>query len=222
MPQLPDIFIPHLQNPPDTLQFAKDRKYEESWIIYRNESRPTNEEIGSYIHRDDYDLIIVEYIWNLKDDDNRFVLTVFYDEKCRLKDSAQFVSYNLDIFYQYTDFRNFINEFNDKIIGHDFLFQHSIEGVTIGIFNHWFSFGPLDLWGKGQPYEQNTIENLINSRTEIKESSLNYQGLFFRFNFDGNQPGPYYGIKTPCCTKIDNKWVVDFDKVHYWMSNLIV
>ena len=83
------------------------------------------------------------------------------------------------------------------------------------------SVGPLDLWEKGRPYDQSTIEDLLNSQTEIKESPLNYQGLFFRFNIEGNQPGPYYGIKTPCCTQVDNRWVVDFDKVHFWMSGLI-
>jgi hypothetical protein len=222
MPQILDILAPHLRNPPDTLQFAKDRKYEESWIISRNQSRPTNEEIASYVNCDEYVFLIVEYIWNSKDDDKRFVLTVFLDEKCKLKDPVQFVSCNLDMFSQYTDFEIFVKEFNDKIIGHDYLFQHSIEAVSIGIFNHWLSVGPLDLWEKDQPKEKNIIEKLINSRTEIKESLFNYQGLFFRFNFDENQVGPYYGIKSPCCTKNNNKWVVDINKVHYWMSRLIV
>lgn len=222
MPQLLDILAPHLQNSPDSLQFAKDRKYEESWIISLSESRPTNKEIASYINRDDYDLIIVEYIWNSKDADKRFVLTVFLDDKCKLKDPVRFVSYNLDLFYQYPDFIKFIKAFNYKVIGYDYLFQHSIEAVNIGIFNHWLSVGPLDLWEKGQPYEKSTIEAIINSRSEIKESFLSYQGLFFRFNIDGNHPGPHYGIKTPCCTQFDNKWIVDFNKVHYWMSNLIV
>ncbi len=80
MPQLLDILAPHLRNLPDTLQFAKDRKYEESWIISHNESPPSNKRIASYLDQNNYNLIIVEYIWNSKDDDKRFVLTVFLDD----------------------------------------------------------------------------------------------------------------------------------------------
>jgi hypothetical protein len=219
--QLLDVLSPHLQNPPDTLQFAKDRKYEESWIISHGESRPANKEIASYLNHEKYNLIIVEYIWNSKDDDKRFVLTIYFDDKCRLKDPERFIFYSLNLFYQYPGYRKFLGELNDKVIGQDSLFQHPIEAVNIGIFNHWMSVGPLDLWGKGHPYQQRIIEDLINSRPEIKESALNYQGLLFRFNLTGNLPGPYYGIKTPCCTQIDSKWVIDFDKVHFWMSRLI-
>jgi len=221
MSQLLHVLAPHLKNPPDTLQFAKDRKYEEAWIISHRESPPTNKEIGSYLNRDTFNFIIVEYIWNSKDDDRRFVLTIFLDDKCKLKDPEKFISYNLDLFYQYPGLRKFMRALNDKIIGHDYLFQHPIEAVNIGIFNHWLSVGPLDLWKKGQPYEQSTTEDLINTRIEIKESSLNYQGLLFSFNTDGEHTGPYYCIKTPCCTQVNLKWIVDFDKIHYWMSSLI-
>ena len=66
MPQLLDILAPHLQDPPDTLQFAKDRKYEESWIISHRELRPTNKEIASYLTFDNFNFLIVEYIWEFK------------------------------------------------------------------------------------------------------------------------------------------------------------
>jgi hypothetical protein len=61
---------------PDVVQFSKDRKYEEAWIIKSSSARPLADEWKRYIDRD-IDMLIVEYVWNSEDDDKRFVLTLF-------------------------------------------------------------------------------------------------------------------------------------------------
>lgn len=206
---------------PDTLQFAKDRKYEEAWIIGLNKSKPSEEEINTYIKKDKFETIIVEYIWNSEDDNNRFVLTLFLDRKCKLQDPKVFVDINLELFYHYSDFSSFITAINDKIIGLDYLLLNTVDSVNVSIFNYWLSVGPVDLWQKGDVYNLEQVKAKIQSRPEIEKTTLNYQGLLFRFNVQGTHNGPYYGIKTPCCNKIDNEWVIDHDKVDYWMKVML-
>ena len=70
-----------------------------------------------------------------------------------------------------------------KVIGRDYLFQHPIEAVNIGIFNHWMSVGPLGLWEKGISYEKGTIEDLINSQPKIKGIPAQLSGFAVRFQY---------------------------------------
>jgi len=206
---------------PDILQFAKDRKYEESWIIPLSNKRPSERDINSYLQRDVFQTIIVEYVWNSQDDNNRFVLTLFLDKKCRLQDPKEFITISLNLFYQYRDFASFIQKINDTIIGGEYLLNHPVEAVNLSVFNHWLSIGPVELWRKGSSYNFNEIKTKIHSRPEIETTLLNYQGLLFRFNENGTLNGPYYGIKTPCCNKVGNEWIIDYDKVDKWMKIML-
>src|SRR3989339_246681 len=171
MNQLKKVLGEIIVSKPDILQFAKDRKFEESWIIPLSKPRPSGKDISAYLQKDTFQTIIVEYVWNSSDDDNRFVLTLFLDQQCKLKDSKEFVDISLDLFYDYEDFESFIQIIDDKIIGKEYL--------------------------------------------------LNYQGLFFRFNVDGKSNGPYYGIKTPCCNKVGEKWTIDYKKIDYWTKLML-
>jgi len=131
---------------PDTIQFAKDRKYEESLIIPRSSVKPTDEDIDDYIQKEQFELLIVEYIWNSTDDDSRFVLTVFFDKKCKLPDNKKFISICFDLFYSDTNFSEIIDSIDNKIIGKPYLFLYPVESVNISVFNHWLSVGPVELW----------------------------------------------------------------------------
>jgi len=62
----------------------------------------------------------------------------------------------------------------------------------------------------------------IKARPDIYKTKLNYQGLQFRFNLNKNQPGPYYGFKTPCCNKSDDVWIINFDTIDYWINQLLI
>lgn len=206
---------------PDVLQFAKDRKYEESWIIPLDGMRPTAHEVDAYLKKDSFDLLIAEFIWNSTDDDKRFVLTLFFDDKCYLKSKTEFTDITLDLFYGYKDLGTFLETINQNIIGNDYLLKNPIDSVNMSVFNHWLSVGPVELWKKGDRYDAEGIKNKIAARPEIERTQLNYQGLLFRFNIDGKQDGPVYGIKTPCCNKVGNEWVVDYDKIDYWMRLML-
>lgn len=221
MSDLKNILEKIIHTKPDVLQFAKDRKYEEAWIINLSEPKPFEEQIKNYLDKNKFETIIVEYVWNSKDDDSRFVLTLFLDEKCKLKDQKKFIDINLKLFYDYSDFYSFIKTLDDKIIGSEYLLVNSVDSVNLSVFNHWLSIGPVELWEKGNLYNLEEIKSKIESRPEIKKTSLNYQGLLFRFNVDGKLNGPYYGIKTPCCTRVKNEWIIDYKKINYWIKLML-
>ena len=60
---------------PKILQFAKDGKFEESWIIKKDQFLLTDQEIDAYLNKEPYKQLIVEYIWNNDQDDKRYVFT---------------------------------------------------------------------------------------------------------------------------------------------------
>lgn len=215
------ILSTSIKTAPDRIQFAKDRKFEESWIIPRAADRPTQSAIDAYIHKEPFKAIIVEYIWNADDDGSRFVLTVFLDEKCELKDPKEFIRIALDAYYAYVDFSTLLHMLDFNVIGREYLGFPPVESVHISIFNHWMSVGPEELWKTGDVYNRDTVMKKIQSRPEIETSALNYQGLFFRCNVSGTYPGPYYGIKTPCCVKTGSVWKVEYQKIDLWMCRML-
>ncbi|MFZ2026329.1 MAG: hypothetical protein WAV30_03530 [Microgenomates group bacterium] len=206
---------------PDVLQFAKDRKFEEAWVISLDHKRPTEDDIQQYINKEPFTVMIVEFVWNSKDDDSRFVLTLFLDKKCKLQDPAIFINMMLNQFYAYGGFTALVDILNSEIVGHSYILEEKAEGVNLSVFNHWLSVGPIDLWKQGEKYDALLVSQKIASRPDIEQTKLNYQGLFFRFNISGDSNGPYYGIKTPCCKKIGDTWHIDYAKVDYWMRLLL-
>ena len=207
---------------PDVLQFAKDKKYEEAWIIKSSETRPSAGECKKYLDKETFGVLIVEYVWNSDNDDKRFVLTMFQDKACKLQNADEFVKVCLDFFYGQIDFSNLINGLDQNVIGREYLFKYPVESASMGVFNHWFSVGPVDLWKAEDRYNEDEIKEKLESRLDVVKTKLNYQGLFFRFNASGKYNGPYYGLKTPCCKKDGDFWIVDFSKTFYWMKFMLV
>ena len=210
-----------IKSPAEVIQFAKDGKYEESWIIALGEEPPSKEDISKYVNKESYGKLIVEYIWNLEDDASRFVLTVIQDKNCIVQSGTDFIEICLDVFYLKEDFLPFIGEINNRIIGQNFLFQSPVEIVRMGIFNHWFSTNPIDLWKAGEELKRESIFAKIKERPEIKRTNLNYQGLAFIYNFNGSLAGPYHILKTPCCKKTGEDWTVDSTLSYFYMEQLI-
>jgi hypothetical protein len=211
----------HIRTAPDILQFAKDRNYEKAWIIKSPEARPSTAAIEKYLAREKFEVLIVEYVWNSDDDDNRFVLTLFQDERVRVRDRARFVQTSVDLFYEKLPFATLMNALDAKIIGKTYLLQEPVDAVSLGIFNYWFSTGPINIWEAGEEFNEATVRERITARPDIERTRRNFQGLLFKFNVHGDHDGPYYGFKSPCCKKDGDLWVVDFTKTSYWMQFMV-
>ena len=210
-----------ITTPPDVVQFAKDRKYEEAWIIKRSAARPSTEECKKYLDKEKFEVLIVEYVWNFEDDDKRFVLTLFQDKRVKIRDPEEFVKTSLDLFYKKLDFIALIHTLDAEVVGKEYLLQNPADSVTMGIFNYWFSTRPIDLWKAGDKYSEEAIREKITARPDIEKTRLNFQGLLFRFNVNGKYDGPFYGFKTPCCRKAGDFWIVDFPKTFRWMKFML-
>lgn len=207
-----------ITTPPDVIQFAKDRKYEQAWILNQSSRKPSLREQRSYVDREKFDVLIVEYVWNSKDDSKRFVLTFFQDKTTKMRDPKEFVSFCLNLFYAKPRFMTLVHRMDTGIVGKPYLFRQPADDASIGVFNYWFSVGPVPLWKRGERLNREDIRKRLRSRPEVEKSELNYQALLFRFNTDGRYDGPYYGFKTPCCNKRGNVWAVDYPTVDRWMN----
>lgn len=215
--------IRSIKNPPELIQFAKDGKYEEAWIIRLDESRPSESVIKEYLDKDIYEKLIVEFIWNNELDEERYVLTVVQNEGCEEKDGYGFIVKCFDIFYEKLEFSELVTRIDQEIIGGEFLLKNPVQKVRLGVFNNWFSLGPIDIWSVGEDLDLDleVISQKIKERPEIERSKLNYQGLAFIYNYDGSLPGPYHVLKTPCCHKVNDEWVVDIELVEKYLREMI-
>ncbi|MEA2056197.1 MAG: hypothetical protein U9O78_00550 [Patescibacteria group bacterium] len=207
--------------PAGVIQFAKDGKYEEAWILSLKDDKPTMQEIKQYIELDDYEKLIVEYIWNQDVDEKRYVLTVIQDEGCQEQNRAQFITKCLNIFYEQVSFTKVLTRIDQEIIGHEFLLKQPVQRVRLGVFNHWFSVGPIEMWDSGDEFDEKSVTTKIKARPEVERSKLNYQGLAFIYNFDGSLPGPYHVLKTPTCHQDGDEWVVDIPLIYKNMRQLL-
>ncbi len=79
-----------ITTPPDIVQFTKDKKYEEAWIIKSAAARPSIDDCRKYLDKEKFEVLIVEYVWNSDDDEKRFVLTLFQDKRVKMRDPAEF------------------------------------------------------------------------------------------------------------------------------------
>jgi hypothetical protein len=215
---LRDALAKVITSSPDVVQFAKDRKYEEAWIIERSAARPSIEECRKYLGREPFKVLIVEYVWNSAVDAKRFVLSLFQDERVAMRDPGEFVKTCLDLFYSRFDFSTFMTALDTKVIGRPYLLRYPAESASIGIFNHWFSVGPVDLWKAGEQISERGTRERITARPEVEKTNLNYQALLFKFNESGKYDGPYYGFKTPCCKRTEGLWLVDVPTTIRWMK----
>ena len=214
------ILAKNISSIPDTIQFGKDRKWEEAWIVKRNEQKVIKNQIADYLSSQ-FTLLTVEFIWNSDHLDELFVLSIFLNHECKITNHQDFIQICLELFYEYKDFDGLIENYESEIIGFTNLFENPVEAVTLGIFNHWLSVGPVDLWNNGEELNIEDVSKRIKDRPEVERSKLNFQGLLFMFNFSHDYKGPAHGIKTPCCVKKGDEWVIDLRKIEYWMRSLI-
>ena len=215
-----DILSQHITSYPDTIQFAKDSKYEEAWVIKRKGSHPSTEEINAYVS-DSYKTLIVEYMWNSEESDKVFILTIFNDADNDLVKGKEFIEKTLELFDSYKNFSTFITMYDQHIIGKQYLLRQPIDEINIGVFNHWLSVCPESLYLPKEIYSKDLIADKLLTRPDILSTNLNFQSLLFRINTSGDYNGPYYGFKTPISIKEGDTWDVDTKQIIFWIETFL-
>lgn len=209
-----------IQGAPDKIQFAKDGKYENAWVTRINDGRPTDEEIQGYLEREDFEDLIVEYLWRSHDGENANVVTLFHNDNLLVENRFDFMNLAFDAFYEYRNFGDYVNFIDKRVIGFDFLFKVPVDIVRAGVLNHWFSVGPVDLWRRGEAVpDAETIKQKIAANPNLTPSQLNFQSLAFIFNFDKKLRGPYHVIKAPISRKTEKGWEIDMEKTAEQIKN---
>ena len=212
----------NISNSAGIIQFAKDGKYEEAMILSLNDERPSVEFIENYCSDPNYKQLIVEFVWNPDTDSERYVFTLVQDKNCAEQDRSIFVQTSLNIFYSKFNFKQLIQALDKMVVGAPLLLKSEIQRVRLGIFNHWFSTGPIEMWQKGEIFNENIVREKVSNRPDILQTKLNFQGLAFIFNFDGSESVPYHVLKTPTCFQDGDLWKVDVDLVLRTMKLLLI
>lgn len=189
---------------PVKFQVAKDNKYEEVWVIDLVNVLPSREEIQEYLQREPYRDIAIEIIW--EQSEGSYVLTVFHNSNIKLQSEEDFIYSTLMILKDKPGFVGIIDKINSEVIGSDYLFSQELDLLRVGIFNHWFSTGPVDIWHKGEPREM-TLEQLkakFKGYENLLSTSLNFQALYLAYSYgpDAEAPAVKHGFKVPSTRKI--------------------
>jgi hypothetical protein len=208
-----------IQGIPDKIQFAKDGKYEVAWVIDINDARPTEDQLQGYLAREEFNELVVEYIWRSNDGENANVVTIGHNNNLLAKNPIDFMNLSLDAFYGYRNFNDFVIFVDKRIIGFDFLFKTPVDAIRIGVLNHWFSVGPVDLWRRGEVVPTlDTVRTKISTNPKLSPTILNYQALAFIFNLDRKLRGPYHVIKAPAAQKTAAGWEIDYEKTYGYIN----
>ncbi len=212
-----EIDIPGI---PDKIQFAIDGKYENAWVIDINDPRPTEDQLQDYLIKEEFSELVVEYIWRSADGENANVVTIGKNDNLLAKNSIDFMKLTLDVFYDYGNFDDFVNYIDRKVIGFDFLFKAPLDAIRVGVLNHWFSVGPVDLWRRGEAFPTlDAMKTKVATNPRLSPTSLNYQTVAFIFNLDRKLRGPYHVIKTSAAKKTNSGWEVDYERSYTQMNN---
>lgn len=211
-----------IQGIPDKIQFALDGKYENAWTIDINDPRPTEEQLQDYLIKEEFSELVVEYIWRSSDGENANVVTIGKNDNLLAKNSIDFMKLSLNVFYDYGNFDDFVNYIDRKIIGFDFLFKTPLDAIRVGVLNHWFSVGPVDLWRRGEVLPTlESIQTKVATNPRLTPTSLNYQTIAFIFNLDRKLRGAYHVIKAPAAKKTEAGWEIDCEKSYNLISNWV-
>lgn len=198
-----------IKNPPSLIQFAKNDVWEQTWNIDPSVHVPTPNEIRTYLAESAFDKFALEIVF--PDLEGIFVLGLVFNNSLKANTPQVFAEEIIKATTQYTDFASFVSELNNSIVGFDYILKNPPDLIRIGIFNHWFSTGPIDLWKKemGTDFSIDKIGTALATRPEIASTTLNFQGMSFITNPANQPPGLRHWIKSPCSVKNGDNWDVD-------------
>lgn len=210
--------IPCISQEPFLIQVAKDQQWEETWNIPLSTEFSKRKAIVQYLKVKPFTSIAVEILFQGKE--GVFIWGLLYNNKLKIKTPAEFLEIVIKAVGKYHNFTSLVNYLDQMVVGEKYFFTKQPELIRIGIVNHWFSVGPLDLWKRGQPksFTRDNLVRKLKQRPELFQTYLNYQGLAFLFNLENKAPGLRYWIKTPCSRQKQGKWYLDVDLIMQFLT----
>lgn len=196
--------IEQIKSAPVQLQIAKDGKWEECWMI-ELDRLPSQVDIEGYLTKEKYTDLAIEIVW-----EGHYILGVEYAPHL-LVTPAVFLERIMVDAQRCTDFGELIGELNTALTGQEFLLTGEPDLIRVGVVNHWFSVGPMQVWRKGEAktMTMQQLEQIISTKPEVESTKLNYQGMSFIFNLESTPPGTCHWIKSPCSKQENGVWKLD-------------
>lgn len=218
-----DAVAQYIKSKPTSIQIAKDGKWEDAWIVDVTKVEPSLSDIKYYLSGSVYKEISVEAVFE-EAGDGDYILGLTFNNHLHVKTAESFLQMFISACLHFNTFHLFIDVLNRQVIGQNVLLTGDPDLIRIGIVNHWFSVGPCLVWQKGWSKEMSKakLEERLQTKPEVIETKLNYQGMSFIFNVSGITPGLCHWMKSPCSRKGNGIWRLDrtmiLDYLHSWQS----
>lgn len=213
---LRDKVAKYVKHKPACIQFAKDEVWEKAISIEPGD--PTAESrIQHFLKNGEFHTVSMEAMFEEKD------LHYVFGLECTPradKPYAEILRIFLKETQQFKNFITFMENLESGITGDSYFLEGEPDKIRIGVVNHWQSVGPLFVWEKGMSKKLSLreLEDKLASRPDVFETNLNYQGMSFTFNIDGNPPGLCHWIKSPCSFPRGDIWKLDPDMVTKYLQ----
>lgn len=200
----------YITQKPFLIQVAKDNVWEDTWNIEPYIKTPDAKEIVEYLTSKPFETIAIEALFR-DAEDKVYILGLVFNDHLKIKSPEQFINCFVSAVSHFRDFKTFIGDLDNSLVGQKYLLEEELELVRIGIVNHWFSVGPCDIWKEGESMEMsiNKLKERLQTKTEVIRTNLNYQGMAFLFNLEEKEPGLRHWVKSPCSKKVGEYWELD-------------
>jgi len=208
----------YIVNKPSKIQIAKDDKWEEVWIIDLTKRLPTSEELREYLQSSSFNYVSIEMLF--EQSDGIYIFGMDYNDHLVVKTPFGFLMYVIGITHRFVDFNSFVQELSDKLIGKPYMFIDEADAIRIGVVNHWISVGLCIVWQKDWPkhIQLSELRKKLESNQKLYKTKINYQGMSFAVNLKGFSPGICHWIKSPCCDKKGDSWILSEQKIIQYLK----
>jgi len=202
---------------PSKIQIAKDDKWEQVWIIDLAKPLPSKDELQRYLQSSIFNYVSIEVIF--EQSDGVYIFGMDYNSHLLTKTMYDFLLQSIDATTKYIDFRSFIQRLDGKLIGNSYMFNDELDAIRIGVVNHWLSVGLCVVWQQGwsKHIKLTELQKKLKLNPNLYNTRLNYQGMSFAVNLKGISPGICHWIKSPCCNKKRESWVLSEDKITQYL-----
>jgi hypothetical protein len=175
-----------LPNKPYALELAKDNRWEECLVIELPYRGDMTQRLANYLAKGKFEAVAIEA--HFKDSNGLTnIFGIKYKRRLRVSE-LEFLEVFADAARNYIDFPHLISTLDLKVYGKsEFLLSGDPDIITVGIVNHWFSTGPVQIWKKGASKRLTApqLERLFKARPEIAETRLNFQGISIIYDSNG-------------------------------------